>query len=494
MPRSSVIIPKETSALPHQTGDVLCLFGENTLWLLLDRGLLSAGTMVAGLLLVRYLGPADFGLYSLAVSSGGIAGAALDLGLSRYAARTIAAEPGEAGIVIALSVIICVASVVVESLLILCALTLGLRGTACVFAGLILGSVQRLATLTAFILTAELRSKAVMRGAWINRVGTIATVGLAVWKHLDVFQVTLVMGLLSFPVPLVRLIQLRTHLPDLRYWRRITPFRNLVIKSWPFYSQSLIEIGYGQFGIVAFSLVATREEVGWFAAALVIAGVFPQWSYAASDALLPIMTRLFEGGRREELVEVRKRLLDVFVLLTTPVIVVLAVYAPQICTSLGANYNHSAPALRIVGFRTGLLVVEGLLGGAFLTAINRVRDRRNAIINALIVMVFSTLVLGRCFGAPGAATALLITDCAIVFQYMRILGREWLGFDSSAVTWACIPAGVAMAFFGWKLEAEMSWLLATLFSLFVYVAVVSFAAPRRVVAAGRTVKQCLVGT
>ena len=80
-----LLLPAETS------GAILRILGRNTFWLWIDLGVLRIGTMLAGLFLIRYFGPTNFGVYSTALASGWIANSVVDIGLTRYAARAVAA-------------------------------------------------------------------------------------------------------------------------------------------------------------------------------------------------------------------------------------------------------------------------------------------------------------------------------------------------------------------------------------------------------------------
>ena len=88
--------PPPSLGLPEHHHQVLRIFGKNTTWLLLDRAGLKVGTMLAGLVLIGYLGPANVGIYATAIAVGSLVNVLLDLGLTRYAARTISAFPEEA--------------------------------------------------------------------------------------------------------------------------------------------------------------------------------------------------------------------------------------------------------------------------------------------------------------------------------------------------------------------------------------------------------------
>lgn len=94
--KTNSLPPLNAAELPAEASAILRIFGRNTLWLWLDLGALRIGTMLAGLFLIRYFGPANFGMYSMALAVGWVANAVIDLGLTRYAARAVAASAAEA--------------------------------------------------------------------------------------------------------------------------------------------------------------------------------------------------------------------------------------------------------------------------------------------------------------------------------------------------------------------------------------------------------------
>src|SRR5215475_13738717 len=126
------------SGLPADTSGILRIFGRNTLWLWLDLGALRIGTMLAGLFLIRFFGPVNFGIYSSAIAFGWVANAVIDLGLTRYAARAVAATPDEARPILSLSLLSTVASALATLVFLWIALRSGHTQFACLAAGFIL--------------------------------------------------------------------------------------------------------------------------------------------------------------------------------------------------------------------------------------------------------------------------------------------------------------------------------------------------------------------
>ena len=89
--------------------------------------------------------------------------------------------------------------------------------------------------------------------------------------------------------------------------------------------------------------------------------------------------KLFETGRTEEMLSLRRRLLDGILFATIPIWLCLVLFARPLCALLGSNYVPSAPVLQIVAAKCVLSVLDGFLGHGFLVAANRVGERQKAL-------------------------------------------------------------------------------------------------------------------
>lgn len=437
---------------------MLSAFGRSTFWLWIDRGVMQLGTLVMGLFLVRYLGPTQYGTYMLALSVGSAVAVFTDLGMTQYAARAVAASPLEAPALLAAELMLTTLLLVVEliSFLLMTVLGKGLAATVC--AGMITGNLMGTVTFSARVLVAGLRSRGVLAGSVVSRVGSICVVGIVIWRHLTVEALLLGLALVTVPVLIVRLRQLSAYWPMSRYWRW-NSFRGVVTSAWPFFSYSVTQVGYEQIGILCLAAVSSRQAVGWLAAALVIADVFPQWTFASMDAVLPLLTRLFEAGRINEFREVAQRLLEAMLVIAVPIVLVLAIYAPEICRILGARFSSSATVLRIVSYRALVSVLRGLIGQGVLTATNLVTERRNAVARVLVLLAALTLVLGRLFGPVGAALSLLTADSALLVQYIQASHKSHMRFRWRAGVVSGAIGAAAMVSVSLVLPETVPWLI-----------------------------------
>ncbi len=469
----------------------LYVFGHNTVWLWLDRGALRIGTVIAGLLLVRYLGPYDYGVYATVLSVGALANVVADFGLTRYAARAVAVDDGETRVILAANLLATVGTAVLEAAVGGIAAIRGEWYVALICLGLFITNLEGTATLCSSVLTAELRAASVLPASVLGMLGTVLVIGVVIWWRLSVLALLIGIAVKSVATVTLRLCQLRRHWPQLHDYNLRRLVRLIRCDAWPFFSYSLAQVGYEKIAIICFSLVAAQQQVGWLAAAVTISGVFPQWTFAAAQALVPVMTKLFESERLAEFSDLQQRLVDVALFLSVPISVAMAVFAPQIAGFLGHSFSDSAAVLRIVAYRVLLTIIEGFLGGALLTAVNRTNERSNALLRGVVLLGVLTLVLGRRYGAIGAAWAMILSDVFVLLQYVRIFSAVRLNLRWPAL-WASVLGGAAMALIG--LLSPVSWEYRLAPAVVGYLSVLFMISRHRLLGAVRTVRECWTGS
>jgi len=474
--------------LQRRTQGALGSFGSNTLWLGIDKGALKVGTVIAGLFLVRYLGPTNFGIYSIALAAGAFANAILDLGLTPYAARIVGADPGEGRPILAFSLLVTLVSAVAEIVLVFVFAHQRNWYAACLCTGLIVCNLEGTSTLCSFMLTADLRSRAILPGSLLSASGLIVLAVLVIHWRLPVFVLLAGLTVRSFLVLVARLFQLRRFYPTRRHWQ-FEEFRRVTNAAWPFFSYSLTVLIYSQIPILCLTLVASKETVGCFAAASTIITVLAQLVFAATDALLPVMTRLHEAGHRNDMQNLGQQLLDLFFVFTVPVVALLSMFAPQICALLGPRFAPAAPVLRIIAFLAMLFVVEAL-AGSFLVACDLVRQRRNVFASAAVLLALLTLTLGYFWGAEGAATAALVAHAFLLCGYLYLILQAGLKLNAGRALWGSLAAGLAMMLLTPHPPSLFVLFYATPVALSVYLVVLILTARNALIEVRNTLRLC----
>ena len=485
--KTETLAPHE---LPGETSAILRIFGRNTIWLWLDLGALRIGTALAGLFLIRYFGPTNFGIYSMALAIGWVANAVIDLGLTRYAARAAAATPEKVPGILSLSLFTTIVSLLLTLIGLWIALRLGHWQVACLAAGFIVCNFDGTASLCSNILTALLRSRAILPGSVLGASGLIALIFLAMALHLSVLTMLLLLSIRSLLVLILRLSQLRAHWPATEDWTW-QRFKEIAANALPYFANNLTQVGYGKLAILCLGFLASKQTVGWFAAAFAISDVIPQWSYSLSFAVLPVWTRLFESNRREELLDLRRRLMDVILFTCVPLWLSLALFAPQLCSLLGPKYVPSADILRILAFRSVLSVHDGLLGHGFLVAVNRVKERQAALARCAVLLTGLSLLFGYLWGARGVAFALITSDSCLILQYLVISLRIQLKIHLPTAFAHVLLAGGCMVLTTYLLPTEAYTISKLLLALAAYFGALLMLSRKQLFSAGRTVRECI---
>jgi polysaccharide transporter, PST family len=484
-------VRRDCAELPSQRSAILGMFGQNTFWLWLDMGALRIGGLLAGFFLIRYFGPHDFGLYSTAMAVGFLVNALSDLGLTRYTARAVSADRREGPPILAVTFLSTALFAMVELFALSVALYRGNAAAAVICAGLLVNNFEGSAILCSAMLNATLRARLILPGSIVSTLGLILFATLVIVLHLPVLTFVLLSCGRSLAVFLVRLWQLRDLWPRASAWASEN-LRATIRSAWPYFTYNITQVSYGRISIVCFGLVASQAWVGIYSAAFVLSDIYPQWSYSASGAVLPLWTRLYEGSRMQELVETRESLLDVIVLVSVPIAIGLSVFAPEICGFLGPRYVASAPVLRIIAYRALLSVIDGLVGHGFLIAINQVRKRQRSQLIALVVLAVLTLALGRWWGPQGVAIALFVADAVLITQYYGILSK----LNLQIRTWFFVPvcvAGGCMGLISLALPAEFSLAGRVIAGVLAYTCALFLLSGNQVLDVIRTVRHCLRG-
>jgi O-antigen/teichoic acid export membrane protein len=219
----------------------------------------------------------------------------------------------------------------------------------------------------------------------------------------------------------------------------------LVRATLPVAIASIASIVYYRVAVIVMSLVASGEQTGFFSVSfrivevlimvpnLLVSGVFPVLAHAAQ-----------EDDRR--LAYVLQRLFDVSIIggaWTTLSVVVGAPFAIDVIA--GPKFHPSVDVLRLQGLALGATFLIFAWGYALL-ALHRTRGLIYANAFGIAVVLVATLILGKAYGAKGAAGAVVIAEVALAFAYGLLIRKAMPVRFSLDVLWKVLVAvGLAAA-------------------------------------------------
>jgi O-antigen/teichoic acid export membrane protein len=372
-------------------------------------------SVASAALLLRYLGPRDFGHYAIVLSIVTIVGGFTEAGMTNIGLREWTVQ--EAGrrkrllqhlLGIRLSL-----TLVGSCLALVFGAAVGYGGV--LVAGIALGAVglvlQVLQTTYSVPLQSELRLGWVTALDLVRQIVTVAAIVALVVagaELLPFFAVPIAAALAALiaTVALVRgRLALRPEV-DLAEWRRLGRM------TLPYAVATTTGLLYVYMAIVLMSLVASDLETGYFAASFrvfIVVGAIPGLVVASA---FPILARAARDDRNR-LSYALQRLFDVSITFGAGMALALVVGAEiAIDVVAGSEFEPAVDVLRIQG---AALLATFLLATGSYALLSLARYRALVTVNALALVVSAvlTLTLAPTLGAEGAAIATLCGESVL---------------------------------------------------------------------------------
>jgi O-antigen/teichoic acid export membrane protein len=414
-------------------------------------------------LLTRYLGPAAYGKYSLALAYLQLFGVLADVGLYTLIVREISKQPERTQELIAnglvLRLLLSLVVIVLASAISLVMPYDRETRVAIVIAGvpLVLGLLN--SSLVA-VFQARLRMDRAVISETVGRAATFAAAVAVVELDLGFYAVvatTAVGALVTLAITAAfarRYVSLRPRV-DRSLWR------GLLLTSVPLGVAIAVNDLYVRADTLIISLFRPFHEVGLYALAWRILEVATTLPLVLLTTIFPLLSRYVV----EDLPRARRALQTTFgflVMLGVPLAVSGLLLAPQVVELVaGSDFEDAAAPLSLLLVAGAMSFVNGLLGFALIAA-DRQLDVLRVNLTGLGCNVALNLALVPSLGVDAAAATAIASEALILTGYL-VLVRRRLGFAPRlAALGRALAASAVMAAPLLLLRDEELWLLAPL--------------------------------
>ena len=411
-------------------------------------GITFAGTAFAyftrlliGILLARFLGTRQYGLYSLALTAAAIAAGLALLGFESAMVRYIAifaSRRDDDGLAGALQIgigVTAVASLIVAGGLFFLAETIAER----VFHEPALTPLLRLACLIVPFLTLNNVIGAATRGfknmqytviaqkviqplTRLILIVTFAVVGLSATKALSIHILGLVVAFVILLFFLNRQHPLRRCLRAVR-----RPTREILGFSLPVYVTRLVQTFRGNLQILFLGTLSTVSTVGIYSATTRVNLIGQMFHQSIATASRPIVSELHDRGDWKSITSFYQTTTKWTFTLNLPLFLIVLLFPSTILGIFGRNFVAGAAALSILAWCNLLEAGTGISGVVIDLTGRTILKLFNSVINTVLILTLNILLIPR-WGLVGAATAALIASLTInvlrvseVFFLFRIL-------------------------------------------------------------------------
>ncbi len=376
--------------------------------------------LFVGVWIARYLGPAQFGLFSFATAFVGLFGAVAGLGLQGIVVRDIVRDPA------------------VKEETLGTAAMLQLLGGLLAY-GLILGAIfwLRPDDLLAKTLVAILGSMMLFKASevalywfesqimskytvWVQNgcflLFAAIKVGL-ILNHASLIAFAWAVMVEALLVALLMFAVLDRRGPGLRQLH-VTAARakGLLKDSWPLVLSGIAVVIYMKIDQIMLGQMVGDEAVGIYSAAVRISEV---WYFIPMVIVASVFPAILEAKKRSESQYYARlqALFDLMSLISLPIAIMMTFLSPFVIDSLfGAAYSESAPVLAI-HIWASVFVFLGVANSNWFLAENlQTLMFARTLLNGLINIALNYMLIPK-YGAVGAAIALVVAQSAGTFVY-----------------------------------------------------------------------------
>jgi len=391
---------------------------KNTSWLFAEKILRILISFLVTVLVIRYLGPEQFGLLSYAISFFGLFSAISVLGLESISIRELVKYPGKRDNILGSVFLLRLVGGIVTVILI--ALTLFISNESTDISILILiistSAIFQSFSVVDYYFRAEVKAK---YSVYVMMASVLFTSSLKIL--IIILEAPLIYFAIAFSVEFLItaagfLTVYKNNSLKIINWKFQKELALSLLKdSWPLILSGLVVSVYMKIDQVMIKNMLNSEEVGYYAAAVRLSEAWYFIPIALTNSLFPAIINAKEIGKNFYFNRIQK-LYDILAWIAISIAVPVSIFSSDIINILyGSEFKSAAPVLTIYIW-AGVAVFLGVASGQYLITENFTKLSFFRAFIGMVINVILNLVLIPKYGIVGAAVATLISYSVAVFS------------------------------------------------------------------------------
>jgi O-antigen/teichoic acid export membrane protein len=223
----------------------------------------------------------------------------------------------------------------------------------------------------------------------------------------------------------------------------------------PFAGTSFLAAFFSRPEIIVLSIIGTAEQVGFYSAALKIASLWDDIPAIFMANVFPLLSRAY-GSAQREFDDLRSKSLTYLLAISLPLSAgIVATASPLIAAVYGSGFDKSVIPLQILALGIPLVSLQAVLWRTL-----SAQDRQSLVFKTHLATValrvgagYLLIVLFGAIGAATSVTAALVVHSILLMAWLKRDGIE-LGVRDS--TWRFGIAAIAMAGIAWAVASSLS--------------------------------------
>jgi len=391
---------------------------KNTSWLFAEKIIRILISFLITVLVIRYLGPEQFGLLSYAISFYGLFTAISVLGLENISIRELVKYPEKRDNILGSVFLLRLVGGIVT--LILIALTLFISGESTDISILILiistSAIFQSFSVIDYYFRAEVKAK---YSVYVMTGSVLFTSSLKIL--LIILEAPLIYFAIVFSVEFFvaatgfLLAYKRNKLKMIKWKFHKKTAVNLLKDSWPLILSGLVVSVYMKIDQVMIRTMLDSKELGYYAAAVRLSEAWYFIPVALTNAIFPAVINAKKASNEFYINRIQK-LYDILAWMAISIAVPVSIFSKDIINVIfGAEFQSAAPVLTIYIW-AGVAVFLGVASSQYLITENYTKLSFSRNFVGMIFNVALNFILIPKYGIVGAAVATLISYSLATFS------------------------------------------------------------------------------
>ncbi len=391
---------------------------KNTSWLFAEKIIRILISFLITVLVIRYLGPEQFGLLSYAISFYGLFTAISVLGLENISIRELVKYPEKRDNILGSVFLLRLVGGIVT--LILIALTLFISGESTDISILILiistSVIFQSFSVIDYYFRAEVKAK---YSVYVMTASVLFTSSLKIL--LIILEAPLIYFAIVFSVEFLiaaagfLLAYKHNKLKMIKWKFHKKTAVNLLKDSWPLILSGLVVSVYMKIDQVMIRTMLDSKELGYYAAAVRLSEAWYFIPVALTNAIFPAVINAKKASNEFYINRIQK-LYDILAWMAISIAVPVSIFSKDIINIIfGAEFQSAAPVLTIYIW-AGVAVFLGVASSQYLITENYTKLSFSRNFVGMIFNVALNFILIPKYGIVGAAVATLISYSLAVFS------------------------------------------------------------------------------
>ncbi len=397
----------------------------NTSWLLFERVVRVGTALVVSALVIRHLGPNDFGVLSYALSLVALFSVLSQLGLEAILTQEIVRGDDSHYRLLGTGFVIKLFGSLV-AMVAVAAATIGMKDNPLTTLLVLIIAVSlplSAFTVIVFYFQAKVEARFSVYAYLIQLfVSSGIKLGL-IWVDAPLIWFAVVVAIEALLLAVGLILSYRCQKQRVLRWRFDRALAiSLLRKSWPLALSAIAIVVYSRIDQVMLKKLLDDDAVGQYAAAVRISEAWHFFPVMVATSLFPALVNAQKTDRKLYLGRLQ-RLHDLLAWLAIAVAVPVTLLAePMIALLFGQQYNQSATVLQI-HIWAGFFVAMGLASGRWLILENLQRYAILKTGSGALVNIALNLLLIPEYGVVGAAVATVVS-CSVAFTFSHLLFKK----------------------------------------------------------------------